>query len=165
MIPGGPFLSLNLIDLDPLAIGTFKAPQTNRIHLRRQKLLSKTNVSGREGTIKEFSSFTDWEIDIDFIYVGIHKAAAILKLKELNRVASLPTEVPVLNLKLNSLGIHFLVIEDADIPEPDGSHELVARLKCSSDNPIDLSDPSGSGLLSEKGGVLDSMREKARWLK
>ena len=157
ILNGGPVLSFSVIDLDPLNIGGFLVPQGASVSLSQQKIITKTQVGSSEGTVKEFSGFSDWNVTIDFEYPYPMKALAIAQLKLLANIWKVEIALPVINSRLQAVGITHVVIEQLDLPDPDVDHELKAQIKCCSDKQIDLADPDSLGVMSEKSGVLDKI--------
>jgi hypothetical protein len=164
ILSGGPILSFSVLPTDPLNIGGYEVPPGAIVNLSQQKIINKTQVGSSEGTIKEFSGFSDWTVTIDFEWPFMLKALVILELKKVVNIWQVEIALPVLNQRMQSAGISHLVIEQIDLPDPDVDHELKCSLKCSSDKQIDLSDPDGMGIMSEKAGVMEQVTGVTSWL-
>ncbi|MCE9499763.1 MAG: DUF6046 domain-containing protein [Leptospira sp.] len=149
-------------DADPLFLGEseitgYEFPSGTKISLSQEKIITATKINGRKGTIKEMSGFDDWQITIEFpllaatysISLGPLVESMIRKLKNLKKLWLDPDSIPVLNEKMNALGIKYLVIKKFEIPDAPIQYNQPVKLTCLSDEEYNL-DSAGS----ESIGVL-----------
>ena len=54
----------------PLRIGTFQFPMECLVDVRGEKKIIKTNVPGRDGSIKELTGFADYTVTVQCIFVA-----------------------------------------------------------------------------------------------
>ena len=88
----------------------------------QQKMIVKTEIPGRDGTVKEYIGMGDWEVQINGIITGPnghHPADEIIALKNVLK-ANVP--IPVTCTWLNNLDINFLVIMDHTLPQEAGGY-------------------------------------------
>jgi hypothetical protein len=130
---------------------SFRFPPGTRIRLATQRIMSRTRVPDRKGSIKEMSGYDDFSVDIDLDlvlpaysdllpnpegpglaetadsvadYLGIQSIVdALIKLKNIWQIES---RLVVDNERMNALGIEYLVLERFTIPDnPTYSHQPV----------------------------------------
>ena len=86
------------------------------------KKIVKTEIPGRNGTVKEYIGIGDWEVEIDGFIAGPnghHPADEIIALKN---VLKANEPIPVTCTWLNNLEIHYLVIVDYTFPQEAGGY-------------------------------------------
>lgn len=112
-------------------------PDHTTVTLRQKKIVSKTHVNGRRGTIKETAGLDDWFIEISTDFVtnlpGTYDVDLLPRLKRTLLLLRDQGKVTVINRKLNILGIEYMLIEDIEIPDGMYSSQHL-KLRGSSDN-------------------------------
>lgn len=110
------------------------------ITVHQSKYIVKTAVQGRDGTVKEYISMGDYEINIQGIIVSqfpnVYPKDDVRLLIEL---LELPKSIPVASGFLTLFDVHEIVIDDYDISEKMGSRsEVLFNILASSDKPLEL---------------------------
>jgi hypothetical protein len=78
-------------DLEDLKIEDFTLPYSTLLQFRRAKNITRTNVLGSSGTVKEIFGFDDWVIDVKGLCLnerGIKAGDTLSKLLEWEKIAS-----------------------------------------------------------------------------
>lgn len=119
----------------------FDFPPVSIVTVRQQKNIVKTAVQGRAGTVKEYISDGDFDVEIQGVISNFqNNAYPERKINELVNLCKIPTALPVVGELFELLGIYQIVIEDYEISELQGVQNAVSfSLKCVSDMPIELS--------------------------
>jgi len=90
------------------------------------KKIVKTEIPGRNGTIKEFIGEDDWQITINGLMVadnGVSTMDEIISYKNILTANSLlPLSIPVVCTYLNNLDIFNIVIEDFTLEQDPGGY-------------------------------------------
>ncbi len=124
-------------DEDPLRIGDMDFPPGTLLTLSQAKVITKTKISGRKGTVKESSGFDDWQIGIEVTIIAndnkYGEDAMIPKLKEFRKLWQEKKSLKVFNMRLNALGIKSLVLEKINIPDNKTYYLEKIRIDASSD--------------------------------
>lgn len=141
VIPGGPILSITVGDLDPFMIGTYRCPRGTHITAKQEKIISYTKIQGAKGTVKQMSGFNDWQINISFIYIAIAQTFVLLEIADIINQWKKTRSIPIIQTKLNALGIDSIVLNNIDFPDEDRWHELPVNITAVSDSEIDLEKP------------------------
>lgn len=120
--------------------GDYAIPDWPLIEIRQAKLVIKTAMQGRNGTVKEFISMDDHRVIIRGLLINHNEQAMPLKqVKDLYELFKINREMTVENELLNLLGIHALVLEDIAFPAVEGFIQVQPfTLKCVSDEPLEL---------------------------
>ncbi len=140
-IPGGPVLSITIGDLNPFMIGTYRCPRGTHITAKQAKNISYTKMPGSKGTVKQMSGFDDWQLNINFIYIAINPAFVQLEIADIMAQWKKTKSIPIIQTKLNALGIDSIVMNNIEFPDEDRRHELPVNITAVSDNEIDLEKP------------------------
>lgn len=105
----------------------------------RPSIIVKTQIQGRNGTVKEYIAKDDFVVTINGIISGLngqYPEAAVLAVQ---RLCEAPVAIPVVSRFLNGLGIYNLVVEDYSMPQTAGG---ISRqdftINAISDEPIEL---------------------------
>ena len=113
--------------------------QTVLCTVTRPSIIIKTQIQGRNGTVKEYIAKDDYAVTINGIIVGENgqypQAAALA----LQRMCEAPVAIPVVSRFLNSLGIYNIVVEDYSMPQtPGGISKQEFTINSISDEPLEL---------------------------
>lgn len=105
----------------------------------RPSVIVKTQVNGRNGTVKEFIAKDDHQVTINGIIVGPNGQFPVNQIIALRRIADAPVPIPVTSRYLNTLGVFNIVIEDFNAPqEAGGLSRLNFSIQAVSDEPLQL---------------------------
>lgn len=119
----------------------FRFPSHTSVTLHQKKITSSTAINGRNGTIKEISGIDDWEVEIETeILTVAYSTSSISLLSNIRKVLSLfrdQGKVSVLNDRLSSCGIEYLMIQDIDLPD-NMYHSQKIRIKALSDHDYNM---------------------------
>jgi hypothetical protein len=99
----------------------------------------KTEIQGRNGTVKEYIGEDDATVGIQGVIVGSNGHYPALEVSKLNDWRRAPVAKAVTSTYLQNLGISNLVVEDCSIPQIAGGYSYQTfTLNCISDLPIEL---------------------------
>lgn len=119
-------------------LADFFFPPATMVEFSRSKNITRTDVLGGSGTVKEIFGFDDWQIRIRTLCISDELTAREYekRILEFEKVAdSIPVEADLFGWK----DIHNIVIEDVDIKSLEGSPNVIPiELQCSSDEPFEL---------------------------
>jgi len=105
----------------------------------RPAIIQKTNITGRNGSIKEYIAKDDHAVTINGIITGGNGQFPQEKIIALRRIADAPVPIPVVSRYLNALGVYSIVIEDFQAPqEAGGISRLNFTITAVSDEPLEL---------------------------
>jgi hypothetical protein len=101
------------------------------------KNIVKTNINGRDGSIKEYTGLNDVNITIDCtIHYPINQSREDI-LRQIDLFYQCPYAVPVTNQRLNALGVTHIVIENMNYNQRPGEYSsLFFTIQASQDIPI-----------------------------
>lgn len=113
--------------------------QTVLCSVDRPSIIVKTQIQGRNGTVKEYISKDDFQISINGIIAGENgqypEAAALA----IQRMCEAPVPIPVVSRFLNGIGIYNIVVEGYSLPQVAGG---ISRqdftITAISDEPLEL---------------------------
>ncbi len=137
------YLPLNVSEEDRLMISDYDFPPGTKVEISGGRRVTKTEIDGAKGSIKEVAGQTDWQISISFYiltpsYFKTDKGKSmILELKKLRRLVEGNTPLPIINFRINSLGITKVLIERWQLPDSSQFNQPV-KLECVSDNEYEL---------------------------
>ena len=99
----------------------------------------KTEIQGRDGTVKEYIGKDDAQVTISGIIVGGNGKYPLDEVAELKRTLDAPVPLPVVNPHLNAMNIFYLVVDGYDIPQEAGRYsQQNFTIQTVSDTPIEL---------------------------
>ncbi len=126
-----------VLDNKPLA--DFDIPPASIIDFRRAKNITKTRISGTNGTVKEIYGFDDWQIRIRGLCLDTPQMSAYDQHLELLKWESLADSIQVIGELFKDKSIYRLVIEEIDFPQREGSTNIIPFvITAVSDEPIEL---------------------------
>lgn len=99
-----------------------------------------TSIQGRNGTVKEYISDGDYQINIKgVIVINAQDAYPEFEVNVLKQYCDAPIEIPVACTYLNRFGIKNIVITDYSFEQSEGMRNVQTfTINCLSDNPIEL---------------------------
>lgn len=113
--------------------------ETVLVNVSRPKKIVKTDITGRDGTVKEYINQDDWQININGIITGANGVYPTRAVMALHDICQAPVSIPVVSWYLQNFNIYNLVIESfAFDQEPGGISKQNFSLNCISDRPIEL---------------------------
>ena len=105
----------------------------------QSKNIEKTVIQGRNGTVKEYISDGDYEIEINGILDGPNGSHPFDQVRALKDVLDAPIPIEVVSKYLQNLDIHNIVVQSYSFDqEPGGYSKQNFSIQCLSDLPIEL---------------------------
>jgi hypothetical protein len=99
----------------------------------------KTEIQGRNGTVKEYIGEDDAAVSIQGVIVGHNGHYPALEVSRLNDWRRAPVAKAVTSTFLQNLGIANLVVEDCSLPQIAGGYSYQTfTINCISDLPVEL---------------------------
>ena len=103
------------------------------------KKIIKTEIQGRNGTVKEYIGMGDYEVQVNGIITGENGHYPMDEVLFLKQMLDAPIPIPVACTYLNNLGIHNLVVESYQLAQEAGGYSYQTfTISCSSDMPQEL---------------------------
>jgi hypothetical protein len=113
--------------------------QTVLCTVSRPSIIIKTQIQGKNGTVKEYISKDDYAVTINGIIVGENGQYPETEALALQRMAEAPVPIPVVSRFLNALEIYNIVVVDYSMPQTAGGiSKQDFTLICISDEPLEL---------------------------
>lgn len=136
IINGGSYFDENGVEITYPAFGC----DTVLFNVTQTKNIVKTAIQGRNGTIKEYISDGDFEIEVRGVIVSknpLHYPDD--EVASLVEVLKVPTELRITSSFLNNLGIDDVVIENYSFQQNEGFYNSqLFTIKMVSETPIEL---------------------------
>jgi len=99
----------------------------------------KTEIQGRNGTVKEYIGEDDSKITIQGIIVGTNGVYPAFDVDQLNQWRRAPVPKGIVSRFLQNLGIDNVVVEDCSLPQIAGGYSYQTfTINCISDLPVEL---------------------------
>ena len=112
---------------------------TVMMNVTMTKNIVRTPIQGRNGTVKEYISDGDFEIDITGIIASKSNNYPESEVNELIRIVKSPVSIRFISEYLQFFGIHDVVVNSYNFPQTEGvRNQQIFQLSCSSDVPIEL---------------------------
>lgn len=103
------------------------------------KKIIKTEIQGRNGTVKEYLGLDDFQVQINGVITGPNGHYPIETVSFLKQILDAPIPIPVASTYLNNLGINLLVIESYELAQEAGGYSYQTfSISCSSDIPQEI---------------------------
>lgn len=113
--------------------------QTVLCTVSRPSIINKTQIQGKNGTVKEYISKDDYAVTINGIIVGENGQYPQTEALALQRMADAPVPIPVVSRFLNAFEIYNIVVVDYSMPQTAGGiSKQEFTLICISDEPLEL---------------------------
>ena len=107
------------------------------------KNIVKTVIQGRNGTIKEYISDGDYQIELKGIISDKNNRYPESIIQKLINIINIPSEIPVTSDFLQLFGINYVVIDPSSMPQTEGfRNQQEFTITMYSDFPINLEDIS-----------------------
>jgi len=99
----------------------------------------KTEIQGRNGTVKEYIGQDDAKVSIQGVICGYNGHYPALEVSQLNDWCLAPISKGAVSTFLQNLGIQSLVVEDYSFPQAAGGYSYQTfTINCISDIPVEL---------------------------
>lgn len=125
--------------LEDIEYNDFILPPATLFSFRRSKNITKTNLLGNNGTVKEIFGFDDWVIDVKGLAVDTPQSSArdqIIAIKEWEELAS---AISVSGKLFTTKNIHAVVMDDYKEESIQGSPGIIPfSMTLTSDDAVEL---------------------------
>lgn len=109
------------------------------ITVSQPKRIVKTEIQGRNGTVKEYIGMDDFQITINGILTGPNGIYPVEDMTDLREIFKAPITLPVISRYLQLLEIFNIVVQDYTLDqEPGGISKQNFTINAISDLPIEL---------------------------
>lgn len=136
-----PF-SYDTLDGENIQISNGITIDTVIFNVTQTKNIVKTPIQGRNGTVKEYISDGDFQIEISGAIVSPGRTYPQTEVNELIEILKAPIAIPsdsLISEYLNWFGIHSIVVENYDFPQTEGTrNQQEFRISAVSDIPVEL---------------------------
>lgn len=113
--------------------------QTVLCTISRPSIIVKTQIQGRNGTVKEYISKEDFAVTINGIISGDNGQYPETEALAVQRLCEAPVAIPVVSRFLNGMGIYNIVVEDYSMPQTAGGiSRQEFTINSISDEPLEL---------------------------
>lgn len=126
-------------ELEQVKMKTMTLPAATMFSFRRGKNITRTNVLGSNGTVKEIYGFDDWQIDVRGLCLPLPEKTSIEQLEELLQWEKLADAIKINGSLFIKQDIFWVAMADFSYNIPQGKPDVVAfTMKLYSDNPLEL---------------------------
>jgi hypothetical protein len=109
------------------------------VTLAQPKRIVRTEIQGRDGSVKEYIGMDDYQVTINGLITGTNGTFPFQDVAALHAICKAPVTIPVISAYLQLFDIFNLVIVDfAFDQEPGGYSKQAFNLNCISDKPVEL---------------------------
>lgn len=107
----------------------------------QSKNIVKTQISGRNGTVKEYNNDGDYQIALQANINELENVFPAEQIQAFQEIKKVPESIPILSKILNSFfEIDNVVIEDFSLNPQTGKGNVIIDIKLESDLPFDVKD-------------------------
>lgn len=107
--------------------------------ITQSKNIVTTPIQGRNGTVKEYVSDGDYQIDISGTIVSKSNNYPTQDVNTLVQICKSPVALTIISEYLQYFGIHDVVIQDFSFPQTQGfRNQQEFSISCLSDTPVEL---------------------------
>lgn len=92
------------------------------VTVSQQKVIVKTTIQGRNGTVKEYIGMDDFQIQVNGIITGANGVMPIQQIAGLNKMLIAPIPIEVACQFLQIFGIDYLVLDSYTLEEAEGAY-------------------------------------------
>lgn len=137
---GGTYNIFNAFgEIVPIKMESYKLPPATLFSFRRAKNITKTNLLGSNGTVKELFGFDDWIIDCKGIAVDTPDVSAFTQIENLLKWERLASSIQISGSLFTSKEINAITIEDYKQDAVQGSPSIIPfAMTLNSDEAIEL---------------------------
>ncbi len=109
------------------------------ITVSQAKKIIKTEIQGRDGTVKEYIGLDDYAVSINGIITGPNGSYPIADVSSLKKILDAPKSLDVSCTYLQNLGITTLVVDSYTLEQKEGGYSYQTfSISCISDVPQEL---------------------------
>lgn len=109
------------------------------VALSQPKRIIRTEIQGRDGSVKEYIGMDDYQVTIQGVITGTNGTFPHIEVAELHKVLKAPITIPVVSAYLQLFDIFNLVIVDYSFDqEPGGYSKQNFIINAISDKPVEL---------------------------
>ena len=113
--------------------------QTVLCSVERPSIIVKTQIQGRNGTVKEYISKDDFQVSINGIIAGENGQYPEAEALAIQRMCEAPVPIPVVSRFLNGIGIYNIVVDSYSLPQVAGGiSRQDFNITAISDEPLEL---------------------------
>jgi hypothetical protein len=103
------------------------------------KVIEKTDIPGRKGTIKEMIKISDYRIGIKVLVVGDPGSVPSQKIEDLRKILEAPVALEIRSAFLDLFDIRYIVVDSFSFGEIPGTLNVVTlSIEASSDIPLEV---------------------------
>ena len=126
-------------ELEQVKMETLAFPAATMFSFRRAKNITRTNVLGSNGTVKEIYGFDDWQIDVRGLCLPTTEKTSMQQLEGLLEWENIADAVKINGSLFNKAGIYRVAISDFAWNIPQGKPDVIAfTMQMLSDDPLEL---------------------------
>lgn len=127
-------------EVKEIALPNYTLPPATMFQFRRAKNVTRTNVLGSNGTVKEIFGFDDWVIDVKGLCLDEPNRSAISQLEELLKWEELADSIAVSGEVCNMMDINRVCISEFSHNIVQGSNGgvIAYEMQLFSDDPAEL---------------------------
>lgn len=126
-------------ELNDITYNDFVLPPATLFSFRRSKNISKTNLLGSNGTVKEIFGFDDWVIDVKGLAVDTPQSSARDQLIAIKKWEELASAISVSGKLFSIKNIHAVVMDDYKEESIQGSPGIIPfSMTLTSDDAVEL---------------------------
>ena len=92
------------------------------ITVAQAKNIVKTEIQGRNGTVKEYIGLGDYEVTINGIITGTNGKRPNDQIQALQKMLDAPIPIEVASAYLQGFGINYLVVDSYEMGEDEGGY-------------------------------------------
>ncbi len=109
------------------------------ITVNQAKKIIKTEIQGRDGTVKEYIGMDDYEVSINGVITGTNGTRPVEQIAALKKIIDAPIALDVVSAYLQALGINQIVIDNCFWDQQEGGYAYQTfSINASSDVPQEL---------------------------
>ena len=125
---------------DKVGVEGYFLPVETVLELERAKIIVKTNMQGRDGSVKEYISMDDWSLNFKGFFINYENDLyPEEKVETLLRIFEKKIPLKMTSKWLSRWGIERVVMENISFPTFEGHANVQPfELRCLSDDPITL---------------------------
>ena len=112
-------------ELKQIRLSDFYLPPATLVDFKRAKNVTKTNVLGDTGTVKEIFGFDDWKIRIKGLCLNEPNSTAYQQIQELLQWEQISDNISVSGQLFTDKEINSIVIESIEIPQVQGKPNVI----------------------------------------
>jgi hypothetical protein len=125
--------------LGTVDLNAFDLPPATVVDFRRSKNITKTNLLGANGTVKEIYGLDDWVIRIRGLCLDTPQMSAYEQHQELLKWEPLVDSINIIGELFKDKSIYSMVFEDVDFRQLQGKHNVIPfEITGVSDEPLEL---------------------------